>query len=298
MRQIVKETFFDFTAGREGYTPFMYCDILNLVTTGVGDLIDSGPNHNPGGNSPSIVRARLNNVVSPAAMAPAMRLPWRLKAAGWTSKNPVAGDLVSPAEVADAWTKIKRQNEVVPDFSQRGGFAYAGLTNLTLDMAAVKELFQNTLDSFNAKLASRYPGYETWPADAQTAILSMAWAMGPSFDFPAFKAAVDRLDFRSAAKQSFFKGGGGTIDKRTGRNAENETMFNNAADVLKEGADPDRLFFPSSVAKSAGVLPTGVASTVSSTRMANLALIGTGAAAAGWAGWEAFKWWDGRRGKR
>ncbi len=305
-RQVVVDTFFDHTAQREGFTPFPYCDILNLVTSGVGNLIDAGPNHNPGGNSPSIVRARLNNVVSAAAMAPAMRLPWRLRAPGWTSKNPLAGTLVSPAEVADAWTKVKRHNEVVPDFAQRGGFAYKDLTNITLDMASVKQLFNDTLRDFDGKLSIRYPGYSTWPADAQMAILSMAWGMGPNFNFPAFKAAVDRQDFRAAAIQSFFKGGGGKLEApgqdpmetRTGRNAENFVMFHNAADVLKGGVDRDRLFFPGTVGNSSGAVSKGgsIASTTNPrigqalTTMAGLAAV----SAVGWSAWELF----GSKGKK
>ncbi len=304
MRQVIKETFFDFTAGREGFTPFMYCDILNLVTTGVGNLVDAGPNHNPGGNSPSIVRARLNNVVSAAAMTPAMRLPWRLKAPGWTSKNPLAGNLVSPSEVADAWTKVKRQNEVVPDFSQRGGFAYAGLTNLTLDMEAIKKLFGDTLRDFDAKVAAKYPTYEQWPADAQMAVLSMSWAMGPNFNFPAFKAAVDRMDFKSAAQQSFFKGGGGKLEPvgedpashRAGRNLENYKMFLTAAEVVKGGVDRDRLFFPGTVGASPGQLPSGGGGIAnisgSNPRIGQAAMAAGalgGAAAIGWGIWEFFK---------
>lgn len=300
MRQIVKDKFFEFTAGREGFTPFMYCDILNLVTTGVGNLIDAGPNHNPGGNSSSAVRARLNDVVSAAAMTPAMKLPWRLKGPGWTSKNPVVGELVSPSEIADAWTKVKLQNVAVPDFSQRGGFAYAGLTNLSLSMEDLKALFNRTLTSFDATLQSKYPGYENWPADAQLALLSMSWAMGPNFNFPAFREAAIREDFRAAAQQSFFKGGGGTMENRAGRNAENVIMFTNAADVVKGGVDRDRLFFPGTVATTPGVLsPPKVAAAASTNpRIGDVAVIGAGAAAAGWAGWELFKWYDGRRGKK
>lgn len=256
MRQIVRDSFFDFTAKREGFTPFMYCDVLNLVTTGVGNLIDAGPNH---GGSNTAERARLNNVVSASAMAPAMRLPWKFKAPGWTSKNPLAQGTASQTDIAAAWTATKRQNEVVPDFSQRGGFAYAGLTNLTLDMQGLKDLFARTLDSFDKTLGSRYPGYESWPADAQLAIMSMSWAMGPAFNFPQFKAAVDRLDFNEAAKLSFFRGGGGTESVRSGRNAENEKMFQTAAIVLKNGSDPDILHVITGLAVDAGKAAAPVA---------------------------------------
>jgi len=97
MRQSVKDIFFDFSAGHEGFTPFMYCDILNLVTTGIGNLIDNGP--------------RNGFDISNVAMAPAMGLPWKFKGPGWTSKNPVAADTASQADIREAWirTKLKEQ---------------------------------------------------------------------------------------------------------------------------------------------------------------------------------------------
>ena len=243
MRPVVQEAFFDFTASREGFTPFMYADTLNLVTTGVGNLIDAGP--------------RNAFDISSAAMAPAMALPWKFKGAGWTSKNPVTAGPASREEIREAWIRTKLREQDEPGFNKRGGFAYAGFQPLTLGLEDLRSLFNRTLASFDRKLSERYPGYESWPADAQMALLSMAWAMGPSFNFPAFKEAADRLDFRKAAELSFFKGGGGTPDARTGRNRENVIMFTNAADALKAGINPDRLFFPAAVGSSPGTSPAG-----------------------------------------
>jgi hypothetical protein len=243
MRQVIRDTFFDFTAQREGFTPFLYADVLNLVTTGIGNLVDAGPNHDPPGST-TAERARLNNVVSAAAMAPAMSLPWKLRGPGWTSKNPVAGALATPAEIADAWTRVKEQNVVSPDFSQRGGFAYAGLTNITLDLDEIKALFNRTLVSFDATLARRFPEWETWPADAQLAILSLSWANGPGFHFPAMVTALQNRDFDTAATDSFYKLGGGTQASPQGRNLVHQIALHNAAMVERTGADPDRLIFP------------------------------------------------------
>jgi hypothetical protein len=281
MRQVIKDTFFDFSAQREGFTPFMYADTLNLVTTGIGNLIDNG--------------ARNGFDISENAMAPAMSLPWKIKGAGWTSKNPVTAGDASREEIRESWIRTKLREQENPGFNKRGGFAYAGFQPLTLDLEGLKQLFNKTLTRFDSTLAQKYPGYETWPADAQMATLSMAWAMGPAFNFPAFKAAVDRLDFRKAAELSFFKGGGGTLENRSGRNRENVIMFTNAADVLKAGADPDRLFFPGTVDSSAGVGPAGGSgagvANVSGVnpRIGDAAIIAGGAAAVGWAGWELFK---------
>jgi hypothetical protein len=246
MRQVVRDVFFDFTAEREGFTPFPYADTLNLVSTGVGNKIDNGRQVLQPANTAAerMARAAENTDESAAAMAPALTLPWKKRAPGWTSKNPVAGALVSSAEVADAWLVVKRMNARSPGFAQQGGFKYAGLTNITLDMQGLRQLFERTLNAFDATLSSRYPTYQEWPADAQLATLSMAWAMGPKFNFPQFKAAVDAGDFEKAAELSFFRGGGGSPNARSGRNKENELMFKNAAMAVKGGANLDLLFFP------------------------------------------------------
>lgn len=280
MRQVIRDTFFDFTAQREGFTPFMYCDTLNLVTTGVGNLIDSGP--------------RNGFDISERAMASAMNLPWKFKGPGWTSKNPVAAGAASQADIREAWIRTKLKEEESPGFNKRGGFAYAGFQPLTLDLQGLKDLFNRTLASFDKTLESRYPGYQKAPADAQLALLSMAWAMGPAFNFPQFKTAFDAEDFRRAGELSYFKGGGGTMENRTGRNRDNVIMFTNAADVVKGGVDRDRLFFPGSPPTSAGILPVANISGANP-RIGDAAIIGVGAVAASWAGWELFKHWKGKR---
>lgn len=236
MRNVVRNNWLGFIGPREGKTPFMYADVLNLVTTGVGNLIDAGPN-NPGPDTRT--RARLNNVVSAAAMAPAMRLPW---------KNKSTGQLASQSEIAATWTAVKQLNEAEPDFSQKGGFAYQGRTNLFLDDAAMSNLLNGTFDSFNATLKKSFPNMEEWPADAQGALMTMAWALGPGFsrNFPQFTAAANAMDFEGIATRrlSDFRGG---EHKRPpppkgdgkSRNDDNAEMFQLAADVLKANGDRD-----------------------------------------------------------
>lgn len=247
----------------------MYCDRLNLVTTGIGNLIDAS--------------ARNSFDTSPAAMAPAMNLPWKFKAPGWTSKNPLAGGAASPGDIQAAWITTKLQEQNQPGFNKKGGFAYAGLTPLTLDMNGLLTLVSNKLTSNNATLVKNYPGFEALPADAQMGLLSMSWAMGASFwpalpidgkvphipEFQAFKDAIDKLDFISAAIHSQFKGGGSITDagqpgiRPASRNHDLDIMFRNAAASVKAGADPDQLFFPgTSVSGSGGLLSNpGIAST-------------------------------------
>lgn len=234
-RPVVSDAFRAYTVKREGSTPFMYCDILNLVTTGIGNLIDGSKAH--------------SFDISPSAMAAAMSLPWFIKGPGWTKDNPVTAGRASAAQVRDAWIATKLQAQKDPGFNTRSsGFAYTNLTNVTLDADGLSALFSRTFASFDATLAKRFPGYPQAPADAQLCLLSMSWAMGPGFNFPEFKAAYDREDFAAAIKPAFFKGGGPLIEQggnpATSRNAAHVIMLTNAANVVKAGTDRGLLFFP------------------------------------------------------
>ncbi len=278
MRDIVKNSWMAWNRDREGFTPFMYCDTLNLVTTGVGNLIDGGP--------------RNSTVVNEKFMAPAMGLPWKHKAAGWTPNNPLTdGVLASQAEIADAWTKTK-----LAGMSQQGGFAYKNLTPLSLDVDGLTKLVMGKLASNDAQLAKTYPGYNTWPADAQVAINSMSWAMGAAFfpvlGFAAFKAAADKADFRAMAAAGQFKGGGSITDPKS-RNFATNALFNNAADVIANGADPDKIYFPGKVPLSPAGVASGVASNVG-TSVSSATKVAAGAAGAGaiaYGVWKFIEYW-------
>ena len=59
-------------------------------------------------------------------------------------------------------------------------------------LSALRQTIQFTwkLGQMDAYLAKRFPEWEEWPADAQLATLSMAWACGPAFRFPRLEAAL------------------------------------------------------------------------------------------------------------
>lgn len=261
MKPDVQAFFRKYSIEHEGFTPFMYADTLNLVTTGIGNLIDAS--------------ARNSFNVSPAAMAPAMNLPWKHRGPGWTSRNPVGGSPASASEIANAWTTVKLAEQESPGFNQHGGFVgYPGLTSLTLDMDGIDQLVASKMRSNEAELRKLYPNWDSLPADAQMGMMSMAWAMGshffPVLGFQNFKSAIDRQDFAAAADASTFKGGGSVTDagdpakgRPASRNYDNHLMFRNADVVTKGGGDPDRLIFPGT---SGGVTgPSRVASTSNST---------------------------------
>ena len=210
LRKAVLQSFTDFTTKFEGYTPFMYTDVKGLVTTGIGNLIDNG------------------------SSAPAMGLGW---------KKP-DGTLASESEIDQAWHTVKGAWPGVQSA------ASAKLTNLRLDKEDIEKLVALKLKQNHEILRSKYPGYVKWPADAQMGLHSMAWAMGPAFNFPAFTSAVNKPvpDFAAAGVQAHMNEAGnpGLVP----RNQANKVLFANAAQVLAKKANPDTLYWPSTEVKA------------------------------------------------
>ncbi len=218
MRDSVGSAAREFMSRFEGELPYMYLDIKGLVTTGIGDLVD-----------PYSVAARL---------------PWvhRLTGVSATSQ-----------EVFAAWTKVKGAVSMM----RVGGGAYEGLTDLRLTYDGLVSLMMGRLRLDDAFLARRWPGYASWPADAQLACLSCAWAAGPAWHAPRLDAALALPDFDAAAGPP---GDAATHPECRGeawlndtsnpglrpRNLSNKLLFENAACVQSLSAmyDPDVLYWP------------------------------------------------------
>lgn len=200
MRQAVRDNYTAFTSRFEGAVPWMYLDVKGLVTTGIGNLIDS--------------------------VGAAQALPWR---------HGQGGPLASQDEIAQAWSTVKGMQG--SKMLGGGNKVFQNASDLRLDADGIRKLVNDKLNSNEAILLTRFPGFEAWPADAQLGLLSMAWAMGPYFKFPKFEAAVNQLvpDFKAAAALSHMNAAGnpGLVP----RNTANEALFNAAADVLKNNLD-------------------------------------------------------------
>jgi GH24 family phage-related lysozyme (muramidase) len=203
----------------EGVLPFMYTDALNLVTTGMGNLVDSSQS---GSSTP---------------WAPALALPW---------KNP-DGSLADQATVIAQWQAVK--NGGVNSSVNAGP-----LTTIRLDADGIQQAVQTTLDSNEALLRSYFPNWDNLPADAQAAIMSMAWAMGAGFPatFVQFTADINAGNFAQAANDSNFQGVG--VSQRI---AMDKAMLNNAQIVADNGYDPTVLYWPNLPTANAGGWSTG-----------------------------------------
>jgi GH24 family phage-related lysozyme (muramidase) len=205
----VQSTFRVFNTTFEGCISYMYLDIKGLVTVAVGNLVD------------------------PVELAQA--LPFRFK-----SKPGVAapGSPANPDQVASEWKTLKNNSSL----AIKGHEACEPITQLELNDDSIDSLILDRLtrnESF-LKRQQWFQGFDSWPADAQLGLLSMAWAMGPAGpgQFPHFRTACQNLDFNAAAAECKMNeaGNAGLVP----RNRANATLFSNAA-IVRAGEAPGGL---------------------------------------------------------
>jgi len=220
----------------EGKLPWMYLDAIGLVTTGMGNRIDP--------------------------IGEALPLPW---------VNP-DGSPATMQQISDAWYAVDAQRSDPKGERQTSGLAtkyggaFAGVTSIRLTDAGIAQLVAGKLSANEVMLRTYYPGWDSFPADGQFAISSMAWAMGAGFPktFTSFTAKVNAGDWAGAIADADFQGIG--VSQRI---AMNKAMLANAAAVAAGQGDPEVLYWPG--APSGGGLWH---------KLAMLAIVGTGAGAA------------------
>jgi GH24 family phage-related lysozyme (muramidase) len=195
MHSAVKDIWVAFNEPLEGLVTSLYADVKGLVTTGMGNLVDPMPL--------------------------ALVLPWELP----------GGIAASKDSVALAWQAVKGD----PQCASRG-WKYAAqlpLNNVRLTRDSVSALIVSKLAENDLRMRVRFGDWESRPADAQLAVHSMSWAMGPMFfkRFPKFTAMFTRGDYAAASNECAISPPHGTIVER---NARNRQLLLNAA----TSADP------------------------------------------------------------
>lgn len=206
MHLSVTQAFRGFNEPFEGVVRYMYLDILGLVTIGVGNLIDP--------------------------VSAALSLPFQYKNRPGI-KTPGAP---APTNVIEAeWKSLKGMT----DLAHKGHRACEKFTNLELSDDSINALIKKRLSQNESFLKRQKPfrDFDNWPADAQLAILSMAWAMGPGnlHKWTLFAGGCERKDFDTAAANCRMREAGnpGVIP----RNKANAQLFQNAAAVVAGEAD-------------------------------------------------------------
>lgn len=216
MRDSVRHAFVPLTVSFEGgYIDWMFPDVKKLISTGFGLLLD------------------------PLSLA--VGLPWRRP----------DGSLAGRDEIAAEWSRLKKYVEDHPGSQFLSYKHYADKTTLRLGRDGLDQAFQGKMNQNEKVLRKGFPEWETWPADAQLGVLSMAWAVGPAFYMPTagrnywpkLTAALRSKDFRTAAVECFMneeRENPGIIP----RNTANRQLFQNAAEVQEHGRNPDTLYWP------------------------------------------------------
>lgn len=202
----VRDRWLAFNRDLEGVVRSLYADKKGLVSTGVGNLLDAlGKDGKPLPIDEAWARVR-GKVVA---------LPWT-----------VYGAPASSAAIERAWRVVRGDSRAAAL-----GWKYAaGLpaNNIRLSLEDVHRLMFEKLDADNEILQARFPGFDDLHPDAQLAVHSMAWGLGPYFwqKYPRFSAAFDAGDYLSAAAECDMNPKEGTIIERNRRNRE---LLKNAA---------------------------------------------------------------------
>lgn len=170
-----------------------------------------------------LVTTGMGNLVDPVGAA--LALPWR---------NP-DGSLADAGTVQAQWQAVK-----YGPVNSSTGAGY--LTSIRLDDAGIQQAINASLSSDIDYMQRYFPNWASLPADAQLAILSMDWAMGPGFPatFKQFTAAINEGRYADAANLSDFQGVGVAA-----RIAANKFALNNAQIVADQGLDASTLYWPS-----------------------------------------------------
>ncbi len=210
MKTVIRTAWRDANENLEGWVHTMYVDSKNLVTVGMGNLLD-----NEGTVSWGIQSAQALPFIHRMDSTPA-----------------------SKSEIEEEWWRIKRSG------TAKTGWTHAArVAQLCLKDSDIQALVDRKLTQNDITLTSRFAEFQDWPADAQMAIHSMAWAAGPFFRYPLMEAFLKSRKFANAAEEC-------DLDKhvKTGtiplRNAMNKLLLRNAATVELLGGDPDVMHWP------------------------------------------------------
>ncbi|MEU0646058.1 peptidoglycan-binding domain-containing protein [Streptomyces umbrinus] len=175
MHDSVRDAFLPFSTPLEGRVRFMYLDVKSLVSTGVGNLLDADDPSNFGSN--------------PQPLPDIFTLGWF---------DPATQAEATNAEILTEYQTVKFSGTALKPLDKK-----EEITRLRITDTAINTLVTGKLASFETTLKGRPPfaALENWPADGQLGLLSMAWAMGPHFQFPKFQNAARDGEWLTMAKE-------------------------------------------------------------------------------------------------
>jgi hypothetical protein len=223
MRDVVRSAFYDFSARYEGAIPWLYQDVLGLVSIGVGILADP---------------------LSLCVGLPLVRPD---------------GEPATKSEIAAEWQRIKTlpPNARGQTAAQLGHVYAHAHAVLRLTPEGLRSTLAIKMQLNDNLIRKTFPDFEDWPADAQLATHSMAWACGAACwpKWPKLSAALREEDFTTAAVECFMPAQDHGNPGLRPRNIANRMLYRNAARVNLDGMDPDVLYFPRDLASDEETKP-------------------------------------------
>ncbi len=198
MRPAAAKAWPAFCASWEGRCEWLYLDTKKLPTTGLGHRVFT--------------------------VADMVALPWLTK----------DGTPATDAQKRTEWTRIGARTDLAP----KGGYAYQSVATLHLSDATVDGLLTSDTPAYWDPLVKVLPDLPTWPADAQLAIIDLAYNVGAYFlgdKWPNFTKAAKAGDFTGMATYCLRA-------IKSPRDYRHQRLFTNAATVVKVGADPNVLW--------------------------------------------------------
>jgi len=189
----------------EGVCRWMYLDTKGKVTTGVGFLIDS--------------------------IQAAQALPWAVRSTGHPA---------SPAEIAQEWRRV----HTMQDKKHLNGLNAVWVNSSRLrisDDTIDRQLDKMTPDYFNG-VKRTLTDLDSFPADAQLALLDEAWQNGKAFLEVKNNGLFVWAGTRSALLSRNFHAAATHVPGSGPRHDFRARLFNNAAIVQSAGLDPTRLW--------------------------------------------------------
>ncbi|MBC7797819.1 MAG: hypothetical protein H7Z37_13180 [Pyrinomonadaceae bacterium] len=235
MHITAKNYAFEFLVGHEGLVLCMYMDVLGLITTGAGNMIDKDS-----GGGFAAVQTLVNE------------FNW------YRIKDNVPA---TPAEVEAEWNNIKAltpkghhlkmNGKIFEDWAKK---QIPPLVTLQIkEDEFIKNVFPKKVEQFENAIKKTpldyFKDFDDFPADAQLGILSVAWANGAysAYDkktrdgqtiasFPLFRALCKEQDWRKIAAEKTYR----WTNINDGRDIKTQKLFRNAANSF----DKTKLIYP------------------------------------------------------
>lgn len=110
------------------------------------------------------------------------------------------------ADVDEAWDALNGLPVEAKQKVARGGAAAARkLVKIELPADELERVTLERFDQFEVDMIRRYPALPSWPVEAQTVCMSIAWAAGTAAAFPKMYAAMGRGDWLTAADECYLR---------------------------------------------------------------------------------------------